>query len=172
VKNEFPDSRLIVVGPGTRFRGKYQKQVRDYGLKDVHFIGPVSDGELPSYYSTADIFCAPATGQESFGIVLLEAMALGKPVIASNIEGYAGVMTDGKEGLLVPPKSADGLAKALRTLMADEELRRQMGERGILTAKNYSWQHVAKKVVAYYNKVLDESSPKGILECEAEPATI
>jgi phosphatidylinositol alpha-mannosyltransferase len=81
-------------------------------------------------------------------------------------------MTDGKEGLLVPPKRADGLAKALRTLMADEELRRQMGERGILTAKNYSWQHVAKKVVAYYNKVLDESSPKGVLECEAEPATI
>jgi len=172
VKNEFMESRLIVVGPGTRFLGKYQKQVRDYGLKDVHFIGPVSDGQLPSYYNTADIFCAPATGQESFGIVLLEAMACGKPVIASNIEGYAGVMTDGKEGLLVQPKNADGLAGALRTLMTDEELRRQMGERGIITAKYYSWQRVAKEVVAYYNKVLEESSPKGVIECEAEPAMI
>jgi len=172
VKNEFMESRLIVVGPGTRFLGKYQKQVRDYGLKDVHFIGPVSDGQLPGYYNTADIFCAPATGQESFGIVLLEAMACGKPVIASNIEGYAGVMTDGKEGLLVQPKSADGLAGALRNLMADEELRRQMGERGIITAKYYSWQRVAKEVVAYYNKVLEESSLKGVIECETEPAMI
>jgi len=172
VKNEFKESRLIVVGPGTRFLGKYKKQVQDYGLKDVHFIGTVSDSQLPGYYNTADVFCAPATGQESFGIVLLEAMACGKPVIASNIEGYAGVMKDGKEGILVPPKSGEGLAKALRTIMTDSELRKKMGERGIITAKSYSWQRVAKSVVAYYNKVLDESSQEGAIECEAEPAMI
>jgi len=172
VKKDFDESRLIIVGPGTRFLGKYKKQVRDYGLKDVHFIGPVSDDKLPGYYNTADIFCAPATGQESFGIVLLEAMACGKPVVASNIEGYAGVMTDQKEGLLVLPKNADSLAEALRTLMADEKLRKQMGERGITTARNYSWQRVAKRVVAYYNKVLDECSPKGVTEYEAKPAMV
>jgi phosphatidylinositol alpha-mannosyltransferase len=172
VKDEFYNSRLIVVGPGTRFLGKYKKQVRDYGLKDVHFVGSVSDNELPRYYNTVDVFCAPATGQESFGIVLLEAMACGKPIIASNIEGYAGVMTDGKEGILVPPKNVEGLAEALKTIMTDEELRKKMGERGMITAESYSWQRVAKKIAAYYDKVLDESSPKGVLECETEPAMV
>ncbi len=173
VKKEFPESRLIVVGPGTRFRRKYEKQVSRSGLTDVVFNGHISYDELPRYYKTADIFCAPATGQESFGIVLLEAMAVGKPIVATNIEGYAGVLTHGQEGLLVPPKNDRELAQALMRLMSDDSLRRQMGGRGLVTAQEYNWEKIARRVFDYYVKILSELPwRKGSLEYEAMSASI
>ncbi len=160
VKPGHPEARLLVVGPGTRYRKRMERLVDSLKLKDVVFIGAVSDEELPRYYQTADIFCAPATGQESFGIVLLEAMALGKPVVASSIGGYASVMTSGREGLMVLPKKHKALAQALEKLMADEILRKELWERGKLTAANYSWNRVAKRVVAFYDKTLRELEQK------------
>jgi phosphatidylinositol alpha-mannosyltransferase len=156
IKQEIPNSRLIIVGPGTRLRNKYEKRVARNGLKDVVFVGYVAHDELPRYYKTADIVCAPATGKESFGIVLLEAMALGKPVVASNIDGYASIMTHGVEGLLVPPKDEKALAQALISLMANESLRQQMGARGRLTAGGYDWKHIVQRIFDYYVKVLSE----------------
>ncbi len=157
VRQEIPDSRLIIVGPGTRLRRKYRKQVKRDGLKDVTFVGYVPYEELPRYYKTCDIFCSPATGRESFGIVLLEAMAAGKPVVASNIEGYASVVSDGVEGLLVPPRDDKALAQALISLMTDESLRQQMGARGRAEALEYSWENIAGRVLGYYARVLSES---------------
>ena len=156
VKQEIPNSRLIIVGPGTRLRGKYEKKVKRNSLNDVVFIGFVSYDELPRYYKTADIFCAPAIGWESFGIILLEAMAMGKPIVASNIEGYAGLVTHGVEGLLVPPKDVGMLAQALTTLMANQSLRQEMGARGRVKAADYSWEHIARRVLDYYVRVLGE----------------
>lgn len=156
VKREIPNSRLIVVGPGTRLRRRYEKQVKRSRLEDVVFIGYVSTEELPRYYKTADVFCAPALGHESFGIVLLEAMAVGTPVVASNIEGYASVLGHGAEGLLVPPQDVKALAQALLTLLKDERLREQMGSKGIIKAKDYDWEHVAKRVLNYYVRILSE----------------
>jgi len=161
VKEEFSNSRLIIVGPGTRLRRKYERQVKRNRLQDVVFVGYVAYAELPRYYKTADIFCSPATGRESFGIALLEAMAVGKPIVASNIDGYANLITDGVEGLLVPPKDEKALAQALISLMANESLRQQMGARERLTAKKYDWKHVAQRVFDYYVKVLNESPQKG-----------
>ena len=157
VRREIPNSRLIVVGPGIRLRHKYEKQVRQSGLEeDVIFIGRVADDELPRYYKTADIFCSPATGRESFGIVLLEAMAVGKPIVASNIDGYASVVTHGDEGLLVPPKNVEMLAQALVSLMTNEPLRRQMGARGRRKAQDYGWEHIAQRILNYYIRILSE----------------
>jgi len=156
VKGEIPNSRLIIVGPGTRLRKKYERQVTQNGLDDVVFAGYVSYDELPRYYKTADIVCSPATGRESFGIVLLEAMAVGKPVVASNIEGYASVVTHGVDGLLVPPKDGEMLAQALISLVTDKSLRQQMGAKGRLKASDYSWEHVAQKILDYYVRVLSE----------------
>jgi phosphatidylinositol alpha-mannosyltransferase len=156
VKHDIPNSRLIIVGPGTRLRRKYEKQVKKHDLKDVVFSGYTSYQELPRYYKTADVFCAPATGWESFGIVLLEAMAVGKPIVASNIDGYASILTHGAEGLLVPPKDEKGLAQALISLLRDEALRQEMGARGILKAQEYDWEHIAQRVEGLYNKVLGE----------------
>jgi phosphatidylinositol alpha-mannosyltransferase len=156
IKANTPDIRLIVVGPGTRFRRKYENYVRRSGLKDVVFTGMVSYNELPRYYKTADIFCSPAIGRESFGIILLEAMAMGKPIVATSIEGYASVVTHGREGLLVPPKDDKELAQALLSLISDEPLRRKMANRGMRTAQNYDWAKVARRVLDYYIRILSE----------------
>ncbi|GAI58499.1 unnamed protein product, partial [marine sediment metagenome] len=157
VKRQIPNSRLIIVGPGTRLRKKYEKHVNHNSLKDVVFVGYVSYDELPRYYKIADIFCAPATGRESFGIILLEAMAVGKPIVASNIDGYASVVADGAEGLLVPPKDGERLAQAVISLLSDESLRQQMGDRGRVKAQNYGWEHVAQRVLNYYMRIISQS---------------
>ena len=154
VKGEIPNSRLIIVGPGTRLRHKYEKWVRRNGVKDVVFVGYVSYDELPRYYKTADIFCVPATGRESFGIILLEAMAVGKPIVATNIEGYAGLVADGVEGLLVPPKNKEQLAQALISLATDDSLRQEIGARGRIKASEYGWEHIAQRVSNYYLRVI------------------
>lgn len=156
IKREAPNSRLIIVGPGTRWSNKYEQIVKQRGLSDVVFAGYVSYAELPRYYKTADIVCFPATGRESFGIVLLEAMAIGKPIVASSIDGYASLMTHGDQGLLVPPKDEERLAQALLSLMTDERLRHEMGARGRVKASEYGWETIAQRVMDYYLKVLGE----------------
>ena len=155
IKPEFPNSRLIVVGPGKRLGKKYERRVMRDRLKDVVVIGYAAYRDLPRYYQTADIVCCPATGRESFGIVLLEAMAVGKPIVASNIQGYNSVVTHGAEGLLVPPKNAEKLAQALTSLMTDGALRQQMGNEGRLKAVQYDWENVAQRVLDYYLSVLN-----------------
>jgi phosphatidylinositol alpha-mannosyltransferase len=160
VKRDIPDSRLIIVGPGTKLRDKYEKQVKKHDLRDVVFVGYTSHEDLPRYYKTADVFCAPATGWESFGIVLLEAMAVGKPIIASDIDGYASILEHGAEGLLVPPKDEESLAQALTSLLKDEKMRQEMGARGILKAAEYDWTNVARRVESLYKNVLSETQKR------------
>jgi len=170
VKQEVPNSRLIIVGPGTRLRGKYEREVLQSELKDVIFVGGKPQCELPRYYKTADVFCAPATGLESFGIILLEAMAMGKPIVATDIEGYNGVLTHNTEGLLVPPRNEWMLAQALISLLTNEPLRQKMAARARLKAMEYSWEHIAQKVSIYYTSILSESPRKNHLpKVEAMP---
>ncbi|HAV10118.1 MAG TPA: hypothetical protein DCX22_00635 [Dehalococcoidia bacterium] len=158
LKNRFSNFRLIIVGPGTRLRPGYEAQVESLGLKDhVVFTDWVSTEDLPSYYRTADIFCSPATTGESFGIILLEAMASGKPIVATDISGYASVVTHGQEGLLVPVKDTKGLASALLTLIEDKSLREQFGMRGRITAEKYSWDKVSARVMDLYKQILNGS---------------
>jgi phosphatidylinositol alpha-mannosyltransferase len=155
IKRSFQNFRLIVVGPGKVLRLRYEKLVEDMNLTDnVVFTGFVSSADLPSYYRSAHIFCAPATGGESFGIVLLEAMACGKPVVATNIQGYASVLADGEEGLLVPPRDEEALADALLSLLHDNSLRLKMGNKGLQKAEKYSWPNITQQVMNYYNLLL------------------
>jgi phosphatidylinositol alpha-mannosyltransferase len=154
VKRRFPDVRLIVVGPGTRLRVRYENEVRSDGLKDILFVGYVPQEDLPRYYASADVFCAPATGQESFGIVLLEAMACGKPVIATRIEGYASLMTDQVEGILVPPRDSEALGKAISSVISNPALAQEMGRNGRKKAETYSWQHIAQRIADLYSDLL------------------
>ena len=150
VRQEFPMARLMVVGPGTPRR--FEREIDRYELKNVDFIGPVSRQMLPSLYATCDVFCAPSTGRESFGIVLLEAMASGKPVVATNIRGYAAVVRHGIDGLLVERKNPEALAIALVHVLADEALRDRFGQAGRLRAEEHSWPVVAKRVLETYER--------------------
>jgi len=161
VKREIPNSRLIAVGPGTRLRHKYEKWVARNNVEDVVFIGYASYDDLPRYYKTADIFCVPATGHESFGIILLEAMAAGKPIVATSIEGYATLINDGVEGFLVPPRDVGRLAQALLSLLTDDSLRQKMGAEGRAKVVDYGWERIAQRVLDYYASVLSgaEANP-------------
>ena len=157
IKWDLPDIRLLVVGQGNPDEESHRIMAAR-ALKDVEFIGPVSQEDLPRYYATADIFCSPATGSESFGIVLLEAMAAGKPVVASNIEGYASIVSDGRQGILIPPRDGGALSAALARLMRDPSLRRQMGDEGKLTVEQYRWSEVARRVEDYYYQCLETAN--------------
>ncbi|MDD4635558.1 MAG: glycosyltransferase family 4 protein [Dehalococcoidales bacterium] len=154
IRKKNDNVRLIVVGPGKVLRRSYERTVRKRGIEDVAFVGRVTYDELPRYYQTADIYCSPATGRESFGIVLLEAMALGKPMVATNIEGYRHVVTDGQEGILVPPKNARILSEALEKLIDEEATRQEMGQHGIATAARYDWKIVANRVLQFYQDTI------------------
>ncbi|MFN8534520.1 MAG: glycosyltransferase family 4 protein [Dehalococcoidia bacterium] len=154
VKQEWPDARLIVAGGGDRARLGYETWARRTGLPDVHFVGAPSEDEKVRLFQTATLYCAPNTGDESFGIVLLEAMAAGRPIVASNIRGFAGVMTHGVEGLLVAPKNEAALAAAICQLLADPARCADLAANGRLKARDYSWDRVAERVLAYYERVL------------------
>jgi phosphatidylinositol alpha-mannosyltransferase len=154
VQRVVPRARLIVVGAGRRLEG-YRRWVATHAWHDVHFVGHVSPDDLVRYYQTADVFCAPSTGQESFGIVLLEAMAAGRPIVASRIPGYADVLEDRREGVLVPPKEPNALASALTTLLLDADTRRRMGAYGRDKARAYDWTRVSSRVLDFYEETID-----------------
>ncbi|MBM3924467.1 MAG: glycosyltransferase family 4 protein [SAR202 cluster bacterium] len=156
LKWEFPNIRLIVVGPGDPDRNCY-RIMAERSLKDLVMVGPARYSDLPRYYQTADIFCSPATGKESFGIVLLEAMALGKPIVATQIEGYSDILRNGHQALLARPKDSASLAEALAGLVKDTEMRAEMGRRGLEEVRQYSWERVAWRVVDYYESTMNRT---------------
>ena len=153
LKWDRPDIRLIVVGPGHPDRDSF-RIIGARGLDDVVFAGKVSYDDLARYYASADIFCSPATGAESFGIVLVEAMAAGKPVVVSEIEGYKGIVTHGHQGLLFPRQDPEALASALALLVDNPDLARSMGAKGRQSVEEYRWSVVASQVESYYQDCL------------------
>jgi len=155
IREKFPQTRFLFVGEG-RLRGGFQKFVEKHDWQDVVFTGYVSDEDLPRYFASAHVFCSPATGGESMGIVLLEAMASGKPVVASNISGYATVVNPGVDGLLTTPRNSEELAWAIGYLLENEPLRQQFIRAGLQKAREYAWPRVAECVMDYYYQLLDE----------------
>jgi phosphatidylinositol alpha-mannosyltransferase len=156
LKQQVPDSRLIVVGPGASLRSPYEKWIKNHGLKeDVVFTGYISEEDKPRYFKTADVYCSPATSRESFGIVLLEAMAVGTPVVASDIDGYNSVVTHDKDGLLTPARDTEALARTLISALKDEPLRERLSAEALKTVQKYSWESVARRVYDFYQKTLE-----------------
>ncbi|MFN0070996.1 MAG: glycosyltransferase family 4 protein [Chloroflexota bacterium] len=153
VRREFPRARLIVVGHGRPLEG-YRAFIQKQGWSEVELVGFVPAAVLPAYFQRADVFCAPSTGAESFGIVLLEAMAAGRPILATRIDGYAEVVTHGADGLLVEPKDPQALAVGLTHLLADADLRRKLGAAGQQKAQRYDWSTVTDDIVTYYQEVI------------------
>jgi phosphatidylinositol alpha-mannosyltransferase len=156
------EDRLLVVGSGPQER-EARRYVATRGLQGVEFLGRVSEAEKAQLFRTADVFASPATGGESFGIVLLEAMAAGAPIVASDIHGYKGVVRRGREGLLVPPHEPKELATAIARLLDDPELRAEMSAAGRIRAEQFSWPRVTAKVDDYYGFVVRRLAASGSL---------
>ncbi|HXV97553.1 MAG TPA: glycosyltransferase family 4 protein [Anaerolineae bacterium] len=156
LKADYPHLRLQVVGPFIAQEAEsYQKMARAYHVTDIEFVGYVLPDRLPDFYHQADIFCAPSIGFESFGIVLLEAMAAGLPIVASDIAGYRTLLTDGQEGWLTPPGQPEALAGALRQLIDNPNQRREMGQQGRIKAADYSWDHIVDKILDVYRDTIE-----------------
>ncbi len=171
VKATHPNTRLVIVGGyDARQKRAYQRWVRDSSLRDVEFIGFAPDEELPRYHRSSHVFCAPNTGNESQGIILLEAMAAGLPVVASNLGGFAEVITHGVDGLLVRPKDSEALAEALIELVSRPELRAELGSKGQGSSEHYSWERVSQRVLSYYERLAYEKNANSINPTTAEEA--
>ena len=158
LRPRYPNTRLIVVGRGPQI-GELRRFMHANRIGDVFFAGRVSDEDKARFYKTADIYVAPSTGQESFGIVLLEAMAAGCAVVASDIHGYKRVVQRNVSGLLVEPRDPDALADAIERLIQDAELRGALGQAGAARAPEYDWDHVTRELVGVYENVIGRQAP-------------
>lgn len=147
-----PGLRLLVVGDGPE-RARCQSLLPARLRSDALFLGEVSPEDLPRFYASADVFVSPAVGGESFGIVLLEAMAAGLPVVASAIPGYRSVLRDGIEGRLVPPGDTRALAETVDAVLANAALRGAMSDEGRRTVSRYDWSVVCERTRDVYRDV-------------------
>ncbi|MDD5696711.1 MAG: glycosyltransferase family 4 protein, partial [Candidatus Pacebacteria bacterium] len=153
IKEKHKNTRLIVVGDGP-LKKECQDFVLENKLEDVVFEGQKLGKETASYFNTCDIYVSPAPFGESFGIVLLEAMASQKPAVGFANKGYYELLkgTEG-EKFLVEPGDIEALARKIEELIVDEGLRKKMGEWGLRHAKKYSWEKVADRILDFYKSL-------------------
>jgi phosphatidyl-myo-inositol alpha-mannosyltransferase len=147
---QFPDVHLTIAGDGP-LRPVYQRMARAIG-RQVTFVGRVN-GNRPKYYSSADLYLCPTT-KASFGITLLEAMACGTPQAVSDITGFRELVGEGSEAVLVSKDDPVAWAKAIITLLGDQDRRRTMGAAGIAKAEQFAWPRIADQVMKVYRRVL------------------
>ncbi|MDA1096406.1 MAG: glycosyltransferase family 4 protein [Chloroflexi bacterium] len=152
LKWQFPECRLIAVSPRPADKESL-RIIAERGLRDVHFETATYQ-ELPRYYRTADVFCSPATGAESFGITLIEAMAAGATVVASSIPGYRSVVRDRIDGVLIEPRDEVGFAEALLTLLRDADLRERLSTAGRAKVPRFDWSEVTNEVLDVYRRAI------------------
>jgi len=153
VQRQAPEARLAIVGDGPD-RAALEATARDADV-DVLFTGRVSDAVLPAYYRAADIVCSPALGDESFGIVLLEAMAAERPIVATRIDGYAELLAQAGSARLVAVDDEAALAREITVLLDAPELRRTLGARGGVFVRDYDWDPIARRLESIYLAALD-----------------
>jgi phosphatidylinositol alpha-mannosyltransferase len=146
-----PDARLLIAGPGdaAAIRGRLDPALQ----ARVDLIGLVSDADKPGVFASGAVYCAPNTGQESFGIVLLEAMAAGTPVVASDIDAFRRVLDDGRAGRLFPVGEPAALADLLAGLLRDPAARARLADRGRAEVAGYDWPVIAGRIAGLYQMV-------------------
>jgi phosphatidylinositol alpha-mannosyltransferase len=155
VAEVIPDVRVLVAGPGDvdEVAESLDPAVRPH----VHLLGLVSDDDKPRVFHTADVYVAPNTGQESFGIVLLEAMASRTPVVASDIDAFRRVLDDGRAGRLFANEDPDDLAAVLIEVLSSSGLRADLIARGWEAVQQYDWSTVTAEIVHVYETVTQEA---------------
>ncbi len=154
---EHEDARLTLIGADPGEVGRY---VDDPQAKErIEALGRVGDDELWRRLHAADLLCAPSLAGESFGMVLTEAFAAGTPVLASNIAGYADVVSEQDDGILVPPADPQRLAEELQALSRAPERLAAMGEAARDSARRYAWPSVAARIDDVYERARSVAEP-------------
>ena len=154
-----PSVKGVIVGDGD-LRASYERGAATLGLSDrLSFAGRVADDELPDYYRLADLTVLPSvTMGEAFGLVLVESLASGRPVVASDLPGVRTVVSHERDGLLVEPRNPAALADAIGTLLHDRHHRQNMGQMGRLKVElNYDWRKLGARLEAIYQQVLADA---------------
>jgi phosphatidyl-myo-inositol alpha-mannosyltransferase len=147
---KFPDIEILIVGRGDE--DELRQDARKLA-KHLHFLGQVDDREKASAMRSADVYCAPHIGGESFGIVLVEAMAAGTPVVASDLDAFRRVLADGAAGRLVPVDNAAGLADGLIEVLENDIARERYIETATEAVRRYDWSVVARQIMRVYETV-------------------
>lgn len=151
--DDFPELHLVLAGSGDDLI-RLKQQARNSDAEErVHFLTELSRAELAACYASADIFALPSTG-EGFGLVFLEAMAFGKPVIGANVGGIPDVVENGREGLLIEP-ATEAISSALMRLLSDHRLREELGARGKQRVNNeFTFEGFQRRLWAVLNESL------------------
>ena len=150
ISKQKPDMFFVFLGDG-ELAPELSQIVSSLGIKNVMFLGWRQD--VPEVMSTFDIFVLPSLN-EGMGKVLVEAMALGKPIVASNVGGIPDLVTHNRNGLLVPPADVEGLAYGINVLLHDPLKRKEMSNRGKVVAADYSAQAMIKKIDRLYDEAI------------------
>ncbi|MGB2695743.1 MAG: glycosyltransferase [Dehalococcoidia bacterium] len=163
---EMPDCFVLVVGGDNSALGGEMAHLRslasELGIAErVNFLGAVDHERLPLFYSAADV-CVVPSFYESFGLVALEAMACGTPVVASRVGGLAGTVLDGETGYLIPWRCPEPFAERLELLLGNDELRRAFGQTAREYVERFRWGNVAEAVLGIYAELIDGTAATGV----------
>jgi phosphatidylinositol alpha-mannosyltransferase len=153
VRRQVPGVRLVIVGVEQSEVAESVRRLDAAVVQDISFAGYAPPEQMAGYFAGCDVFCSPATGQESQGIVLLEAMAAGRPPIAFAIPGYRDVVSHGVDGWLIEEVGAEPLAAGLSKMLGDPVQLARIAEAGRKTALGYSWRRVAERIETHFERV-------------------
>ncbi|WP_116452848.1 glycosyltransferase family 4 protein [Blastococcus litoris] len=152
VVREHPGARLLIAGRG--HADELWQLVGEDLRPHVSLLGEISEADKAALLRSVDVYCAPNLLGESFGVILIEAMAAGAPIVASDLDAFARVLEDGQAGVLVRRGDAAALARALSGLLADPARRAELAAAGPRAAAAYDWQVLARRILAVYETVV------------------
>jgi len=152
---KFPDLRVLVAGPGDSH--EIVDALPESLQNNLVVFGELSDEQKARVFASADVYVAPNTGKESFGIILLEAMASNTPIVASDIVAFRDVLEGGKCGVLVPPGDPSALAQAVIALLLNKPRREELAIAGAKRVKQFDWPVLAGRIVEVYESVIGDA---------------
>jgi glycosyltransferase involved in cell wall biosynthesis len=153
ILNEVPDAILVIIGPDFGLKTELRRRAKQLCIeKKVLFIGPLTGDELVDSYAASDVFVLPSIA-ESFGIVLLEAMAMGKPVITTDTGAARDLIQNGVNGFVIKPRRPDQIAKAVISLIKNRTFATKMGDINRKIASEHSWDNITQLTSQVYRKL-------------------
>jgi phosphatidylinositol alpha-mannosyltransferase len=147
-----PDVKYLIAGPGDS--DEFVKNLNPQLQNRITFLGRLSDRQKESFLKSVEIYVAPNTGGESFGIILTEALSAGTAVVASDIPAFKAVLENGEVGALFRNEDSSDLAKVIVALLRDDARREKLATNGKLSAQKYDWQVVAEQIESVYEMAI------------------